>query len=199
MIGREFPLAPVVRRMPDVGALDDLLRDLSGLEFVYERVETEGSVYVFRHALTQETAYGACLSGIAASITAPSGTRSRSFTRAASRRSRNCWRSIRPQRRSGEIGRLRDPGRREIAAPLGQQRGAELFRRRAPPSRLLPDTEANRLRRIDAVIKQAEVKFSLGRHAEHIQALEQIAGSSKKPKIRVAAPLGIIGSAFCRA
>src|SRR4029077_14322861 len=41
---------------------------------------------------------------------------------------------------------------------------------------LLPETEANRLRRIDAVIKQAEVKFSLGQHAEHIEALDQIAG-----------------------
>src|SRR5262249_17396170 len=38
----------------------------------------------------------------------------------------------------------------------------------------MPDTEANRLRRIDAVLKQAEVKFALGRHAEHIQALESI-------------------------
>src|SRR5262249_23743860 len=38
----------------------------------------------------------------------------------------------------------------------------------------LPDTEANRLRRVDAVVKQAEVKFALGRHAEHIQALEGI-------------------------
>src|SRR5262249_61048747 len=38
----------------------------------------------------------------------------------------------------------------------------------------MPDTEANRLRRIDAVSKQAEIKFALGRHAEHIQALEGI-------------------------
>src|SRR5216117_1841708 len=38
----------------------------------------------------------------------------------------------------------------------------------------MPDTEANRLRRIDAVVKQAEVKFALGRQAEHIQALEGI-------------------------
>src|SRR3979490_2957786 len=36
----------------------------------------------------------------------------------------------------------------------------------------MPDTEANRLRRIDAVLKQAEVKFALGQHADHIQALE---------------------------
>jgi tetratricopeptide (TPR) repeat protein len=38
----------------------------------------------------------------------------------------------------------------------------------------MADTEANRGRRIDAVIKQAEVKFALGQHAEHIQALERI-------------------------
>ena len=38
----------------------------------------------------------------------------------------------------------------------------------------MPDTRANRLRRIDAVIKQAEVKFALGRHAEHVHALEEI-------------------------
>src|SRR5207253_7582380 len=36
-------------------------RELSHLEFVYERAETEGSVYIFRHALTQETAYGSLL------------------------------------------------------------------------------------------------------------------------------------------
>src|SRR5712692_1864055 len=38
----------------------------------------------------------------------------------------------------------------------------------------MPDTEANRLRRIDAILKQAEVKFALGRHADHIEALEDI-------------------------
>jgi transcriptional regulator with AAA-type ATPase domain/tetratricopeptide (TPR) repeat protein len=38
----------------------------------------------------------------------------------------------------------------------------------------MPDTQPNRIRRIDAVIKQAEVKFALGRHAEHIHALEEI-------------------------
>ena len=32
----------------------------------------------------------------------------------------------------------------------------------------MPDTPPNRLRRIDAVVKQVEVKLALGRHAEHI-------------------------------
>ena len=38
----------------------------------------------------------------------------------------------------------------------------------------MPDTEPNRFRRIDAVVKQAEIKFALGRHAEHVAALEKI-------------------------
>jgi tetratricopeptide (TPR) repeat protein len=38
----------------------------------------------------------------------------------------------------------------------------------------MPDTKANRLRRIDAVVKQAEVNFALGQQAEHIVTLEDI-------------------------
>jgi tetratricopeptide (TPR) repeat protein len=38
----------------------------------------------------------------------------------------------------------------------------------------MPDTKPNRLRRIDAVLKQAEAMFALGRQAEHIAALEDI-------------------------
>ena len=39
---------------------------------------------------------------------------------------------------------------------------------------LMPDTVSNRLRRIDAVLKQGEVKFALGRHVEHLEALNGI-------------------------
>ena len=38
----------------------------------------------------------------------------------------------------------------------------------------MPDTGPNRVRRIDAVVKQAEIKFALGRHVEHIESLEAI-------------------------
>jgi tetratricopeptide (TPR) repeat protein len=38
----------------------------------------------------------------------------------------------------------------------------------------MEDDSANRLRRIDAIVKQAEIKFALGKHAEHVQALESI-------------------------
>jgi tetratricopeptide (TPR) repeat protein len=38
----------------------------------------------------------------------------------------------------------------------------------------MPDTGPNRVRRIDAVVKQAEIMFALGRYAEHVKSLEAI-------------------------
>jgi len=38
----------------------------------------------------------------------------------------------------------------------------------------MDDGESNQRRRIDAVVKQSEIMFALGRHAEHVQALEAI-------------------------
>src|SRR6202035_3369227 len=56
VIGREFSL----RLLNGVGRgaepLENLLRELNRLEFVYERAVGDGIVYVFRHALTQEAA-----------------------------------------------------------------------------------------------------------------------------------------------
>jgi hypothetical protein len=37
-----------------------------------------------------------------------------------------------------------------------------------------PDTEANRLRRIDAVLKQGDGRFAVGRHADHLRALDEV-------------------------
>src|SRR5262249_213263 len=61
VIGREFPLRLLDAVWNRPGSVEDHVRELTDLEFVYERVESEGSVYVFRHALTQETAYGSLL------------------------------------------------------------------------------------------------------------------------------------------
>ena len=38
----------------------------------------------------------------------------------------------------------------------------------------MADMELNRRRRIDAVVKQSEIQFALGHHAEHVEALEAI-------------------------
>jgi len=63
----------------------------------------------------------------------------------------------------------------------------------------MPDSEANRRRRIDAVLKQAEVKFALGHHTEELMALEgvkAIVDESADPPRR--AP-GATGPASCTA
>ncbi len=119
----------------------------------------------------------ACSSGIAAPITAPSGMRSRSSTAAAPTRSRNCWRCISAaatRRKSRSI--TRSSPREKSQRRWANSEALTYFNDALHRLDLLPDTEANRLRRIDAVIKQAEVKFALGQHAEHIQALDQIRG-----------------------
>jgi predicted ATPase len=61
VIGREFPLRLLNAVWRALGSIQDQLQELSPLEFVDGRVEAEGTVYVFRHALTQETAYGSLL------------------------------------------------------------------------------------------------------------------------------------------
>ena len=64
----------------------------------------------------------------------------------------------------------------------------------------MPETEANRLRHIDAVLKQAEVKFALGQQAEHLAALENIRSiveADRRPSPH--ALRGTTGPGFCTA
>jgi class 3 adenylate cyclase len=53
VIGREVPFR-LLRAVCGERDIAGRLRELSRLEFVYERIEPEGTVYVFRHALAQE-------------------------------------------------------------------------------------------------------------------------------------------------
>ena len=175
VIGREFPLRLLKAVWHGPGSLDDQIRELNRLEFVYERRESDGSVYVFRHALTQETAYGSLLE------------RHRRVYHGAVGHALEelyCGRADEVAEllalhfgRSAEAEKSIDYA--ILAAEKSQRRWANsealtYFNDALHRLDLLPDAEANRLRRIDAVIKQAEVKFALGQHAEHIQALDQI-------------------------
>ena len=175
VIGREFPLRLLSAVWKGPGAVGNHLRDLSRLEFIYDRVETEGSVYVFRHALTQETVYGSLLERHRRAYHGVIG---------------QALEELHPERpeevaellalhfgRSDEAEKSVDYAL--LAGEKSQRRWAnaealnycnEALHRLD----LLPDTEANRLRRIDAVVKQGDGKFALGEHAEHIQALDRI-------------------------
>jgi len=175
VIGREFPSRLLAALWHGSASLEDQLRELCRLEFIYERVETEGAVYTFRHALTQETAYGSLLerhrrihhAAVGQAIEALYGGRTEEVAELLAL----------------HFGRSDDADKAVdyaiLAARKSQRRWAnsdaltyfnDALRRLDP----MPDSDANRLRRIDVVLDQAEVNYALGRYTEHIEALEKI-------------------------
>lgn len=175
VIGREFSPRLLNAVWKGREPLDTQLRELGRLEFVYERVESEGTMYVFRHALTQETAYGSLLE-----------KHRRTYHGAVGHALEELYSG-----RTDEVAELlalhfgrSDEAEKAVdfailAAEKAQRRWANndaltYFNDALHHLDAMPDTPPNRLRRIDAVIKQAEVKFALGQHTEHIQALEKI-------------------------
>jgi class 3 adenylate cyclase/tetratricopeptide (TPR) repeat protein len=175
VIGREFSVRLLGAIWTGATPLEDLLRELSRLEFIDERIVGDGVTYVFHHALTQEAAYGSLLE-----------RHRRAHHAAVGRALEHLYRDRREEvsellalhfGHSEEAEKAIDYAM--LAAQKSQRRWAntEALAYFADALRLLdtlPDTNANRLRRIDAVLDQAEVKYALGRHAEHIQALEEI-------------------------
>jgi DNA-binding NtrC family response regulator/tetratricopeptide (TPR) repeat protein len=190
VLGREVALRVLREVWSGPGGLDGHLRELTRQEILHERPGLEETVHVFHHTLVQEVAYASLLDGQRRRHHAAAGAALEKLY--AGRTDQVVERLAHHYGRSGE-------GEKAVDCAL---RAAEKARRRwanaealaffdAARARLdvLPDTEANRLRRIDTVVEQAEVKFALGRHAEHIQALEWIRGlvdSSADPRRRAA-------------
>ena len=64
VIGREFSF-DMLDALTDVGVdLDAVVRDLLRRELIVEQPGADGRVYLFKHALTRDTAYGALLQGV---------------------------------------------------------------------------------------------------------------------------------------
>jgi tetratricopeptide (TPR) repeat protein len=175
VIGREFSMRLLNAVWKSSGSLEDQLHELCRLEFLYERAETDGTIFVFRHALTQETAYGSLLE-----------RHRRAYHGAVGHALEELYLG-----RTDEVaellalhfGRSNDAEKSvdyAIAAGQKSQRRwangdaltyfADALRRLDTMS----DTEANRLRRIDAVLDQSEVQYALGRYAQQVRALEEI-------------------------
>ncbi len=177
VIGREFPLRLLSAVWQGNTPPEDHLRELARLEFVSERVEREGPVYIFRHALTQETAYGSLLER---HRRIHHGAVGRALERLYHGRAHEVAELLALHfGRSDEAESSIDYA--ILAAEKSQRRWANTeavayFADALRRLDLVPDSAPNRLRRIDAVIKQAEVKFALGEHAEHIEALDRIRG-----------------------
>jgi class 3 adenylate cyclase/tetratricopeptide (TPR) repeat protein len=177
VIGREFSMRLLAAVWRDAEPLESLLRELNRLEFIYERVVGDGIVYVFRHALTQETAYGSLLER---HRRMHHGTVGYALEQLYRDRSDEVAELL-----AFHFGRSDDVERAVdysiLAAEKAQRHWANsdaltFFEDALHRLDRLPDTEANRLRRIDAVLKQSEVKYPLGQYTEHLQALEKIRG-----------------------
>jgi len=175
VIGREVPLSLLKTIWDGSGETEVHLRELTRSEFLYERASSEGPAYVFKHALTQEVVYASLLEA-----------RRRAYHGAIG--------ASLERRQDGQTGRMPEllahhfglSNEKEkavdyclLAAENAQRRWAHREALAYFESALcqldgMPRSDANTRRRVDAVVKQAEVKFALGRHAEHIAALEGI-------------------------
>jgi DNA-binding NtrC family response regulator/tetratricopeptide (TPR) repeat protein len=175
VLGAEMPLRllrVLTGAAPDV---EQSFAELTRLEFLYERFDGKEPVYVFAHGLTQEVAY-------------------RSLTESRRRAAHGAAGFALEEIYTGRTDEVVELlayhfGRGAadekavdyalLAAAKAQRRWANaeaVTHFDAALRRLdsMKDTEANRLRRIDAVVNQAEVKFALGQHREHVDALESI-------------------------
>jgi predicted ATPase len=175
VIGREFSVRLLTAVWKGAEPLETLLRELNRLEFVHERVVGDGIVYVFRHALTQETAYGSLLER---HRRAHHGTVGHALEQLYRERRDEVAELV-----AFHFGRSDDVERAVdyaiLAAEKAQRHWANsdaltYFNDALHRLDRLPDTEANRLRRIDAVLKKSEVEYALGQYTEHLQALEGI-------------------------
>jgi tetratricopeptide (TPR) repeat protein len=177
VIGREVPLRLLRAVCSETDSLAGQLRELSHLEFVDKRIEPEGPVYVFRHALTQEAVYGSLLE-----------RRRHSRHGAVGHALEELYAG-----RIDEVaellalhfGRSDEAEKAVDYAMLAAEKSHRLWATNEALTyfndalyRLdnLPDTEANRLRRIDAVLKQADIRYGLGQYTEYLQILQDIRG-----------------------
>src|SRR5438552_1058855 len=176
VIGRRFGTSLVCRVIKS--AADEVvgnLQNLHGLDFVFPASSDPELMYSFKHALTQDVVYGGLLE-----------RRRRQYHSAAGLGLEEMYAGHMDEVVELLAYHFGAGGENEkavdyaiLAAEKAQRRWANtealaFFDDALKRLQALPGTEANRLRRIDAVVKQAEIKFALGRHAEHVHALEDI-------------------------
>ena len=175
VIGRRFTVPLLARVLGSNGELPMRLSNLSALDFVFPNAPEPEPAYTFKHALTQDVVYSSLLNRRRRHYHAATGL---ALEEIFAERVDDVVELLAFHfARSEESEKAVDYA--ILAAEKAQRRWANLealshFEAARALLEEMPDTEANRLRRIDAVVKQAEVKFALGRHADHIEALEGI-------------------------
>jgi class 3 adenylate cyclase/tetratricopeptide (TPR) repeat protein len=175
VIGRRFSLRLLRAVWQGAGPMEPHLAELVRLEFIQERFDAGRTTYVFRHALTQETAYASLLERYRRVLHGAAGAAIEAFV--GDRIQEVADQLAFHFGRSDEAEKAVDYA--ILAAEKAQRRWASseavaYFKAALERLESMPDSEPNRLRRIDAVLKQGDVKFALGRHTEHIQDLDGI-------------------------
>ena len=176
VVGRRFGVSLVshVRASPHEIVAGDLT-SLHTIDFVFPSATDPELMYSFKHALTQDVVYGSLLERRRRVFHADCG---RGLEALYAGRLDDFVEILAYHfERSGDDEKAVDYA--ILAAGKAQRRWANteaLALLEAALKRLgtMPDSQANRWRQIDAVVKQAEIKLALGRHAEHVQALEAI-------------------------
>jgi class 3 adenylate cyclase/tetratricopeptide (TPR) repeat protein len=175
VLGREFSIRLLGAVWDDADSVEAHVRTLTRVEFLYERAWQPDAIYAFKHALTREAAYASLLESRRRLLHARVG---QSLEALHAERLDEVTELL-----AHHFG-LSDDGDRAVdyairASERAQKRWANteaLAHTDAALRRLdaMPDTEANRVRRIDAVLKQAEVRFALGKHTDQLAALERV-------------------------
>src|SRR3989475_10800819 len=176
VVGRHFGISLVSRvlqAVPDQVA--GHLRDLHALDFVFPSAQEPELMYSFKHALTQDVVYTGVLERRRRHHHAAAGHGLEELY--AGRIDDVVELIAYHYGRSAEAEKAVDYA--ILAAAKAQRRWANAeavahFESATKRLATMPDSEPNRLRRIDAVVKQSEIMFALGRHGEHVRALEEI-------------------------
>ena len=175
VIGREFSRRLLALIWDDDASLEAELARLTRLEFIYEQGSEAEAVHVFKHALTRDAAYASLL---------------RQRKRACHSRVGKALEQVHAGRvdeaseilahqfgQSDDDEKAVDYALRASARAQGRWANIEalsFFELALQRLQAMPASDANRLRKIDIVIKQAEVRFALGQHAAQLAALDQI-------------------------
>jgi tetratricopeptide (TPR) repeat protein len=174
VIGTEVPF-PLLQTMAELSeaVLRRSLTHLQATEFLYEARLFPELEYAFKHTLLHEVAYSSLLERYRQTYHTAVG---RSLEALYVGRTDEVLQLLAHHfGRSSEDEEAVDYAL--LAADKAQQRWAitetlSLLEGVLQCLQTMPDTASNRLRRIDAVLKQGEMKFAIGRHVEHIESLE---------------------------
>jgi len=176
VLGRQASVRLLGEMWTDVVALEAVLLEVVRHEFLYPGESPTGEViYTFKHALIQEVVYRNLLEPERRRLHASAGRALESLY--AGRHDEVAEMLAHHFGASDLDDKAVDYAIRAGEKAIHRWANTEaLAAFEAALARLdrMPDVERNRLLRIDALLKQSEVRFALGEHSRHLAALEAI-------------------------